>query len=111
MSGVISVQGVPVPSFMYGTAWKEARTEVLTRLALSVGFRAIDTSNQRKHYVETGVGEAAAASGLERAELFLQTKFTYARGQDRRLPYDPVADIATQVRQSFQSSCEHLGVD
>ena len=26
---------------------------------------------------------------VTRAELFLQTKFTYQRGQDHRLPYDP----------------------
>src|SRR6185436_13318272 len=40
-----------------------------------------------------------------------QTKFTYVRGQDNRLPYDPKADPATQVRQSFASSLEHLQVE
>lgn len=95
---------------MYGTAWKKERTEELVGLALNAGFRAIDTANQRKHYFEAGVGAALAASNLARSELFLQTKFTYQRGQDARLPYDPNADIATQVRQSFQSSLEHLGV-
>jgi diketogulonate reductase-like aldo/keto reductase len=57
------------------------------------------------------VGAALAASGVQRSELFLQTKFTYARGQDHRLPYDPAATIADQVRQSFESSLRHLGVD
>jgi diketogulonate reductase-like aldo/keto reductase len=38
------------PRFIYGTAWKEDRTESLVRLALENGFRAIDTANQRKHY-------------------------------------------------------------
>ena len=38
-------------------------------------------------------------------------KFTYAAGQDHRLPYDPRAPLATQVAQSFASSLEHLGVD
>ena len=111
MSGSITVQGVRVPSFMYGTAWKEERTEELTRAALQAGFRAIDTANQRKHYVEAAVGAAVAASGIARDELFLQTKYTYARGQDHRLPYDARAEIATQVQQSFTSSLEHLGVD
>ncbi len=111
MSGLISVQGVQVPSFMYGTAWKEERTEALTTVALRAGFRAIDTANQRKHYVEAGVGAAVAASGVARGELFLQTKFTYARGQDQRLPYDPAANVTTQVRQSFASSLVHLGVE
>ena len=100
-----------VPQFLYGTAWKEERTEELTRLALATGFRGIDTANQRKHYLEAAVGAAVAASGLHRSQLFLQTKFTYARGQDHRMPYDPAAKIADQVRRSFESSLEHLGVD
>jgi diketogulonate reductase-like aldo/keto reductase len=98
------------PYFLYGTAWKEDDTERLTRLALDVGFRGIDTANQRKHYFEAGVGAAIAASGVPREQLFLQTKFTYRDGQDQRLPYDPSAPIATQVRQSFEKSLEHLQV-
>ncbi|MBE7483908.1 MAG: aldo/keto reductase [Polyangiaceae bacterium] len=94
---------------MYGTAWKEDDTARLVRLALDAGFRAIDTANQRKHYFEAGVGEAVAAAGVPREKLFLQTKFTYARGQDHRLPYDPRASFATQVEQSFAISLEHLG--
>jgi diketogulonate reductase-like aldo/keto reductase len=101
-----------VPAFLYGTAWKEDRTEELVRLALATGFRGIDTANQRRHYVEAAVGAAVAAvlddGTITRAELFLQTKFTSVGGQDRRLPYDPEADPATQVAQSFQSSLEHL---
>jgi len=100
------------PRFIYGTAWKEDETERLTRLAIESGFRAIDTANQRRHYFEAGVGAAVAGAirdGIvRREELFLQTKFTYARGQDHRLPYDPKAAPATQVRQSFASSREHL---
>ncbi len=103
-----------VPSFVYGTAWKEDQTKRLTLQALDAGFRAIDTANQRKHYHEAGVGEALAqvfSSGLvTREELFLQTKFTSVDGQDHRLPYDAAADPATQVAQSFASSLMHLGV-
>jgi diketogulonate reductase-like aldo/keto reductase len=55
------VDATPVPEFLYGTAWKEERTAALTELALRMGFRGIDTANQRKHYFEAGVGE-----GLER---------------------------------------------
>lgn len=98
-----------IPRFLYGTAWKEERTEELVRLALAAGFRGIDTANQRKHYHEAGVG--AAIGGVNREELFLQTKFTYAEGQDQRLPYDPRASFTDQVRQSFQSSLAHLGTD
>lgn len=97
---------------MYGTAWKEARTEELVRLALGAGFRGIDTANQRRHYVESAVGDtvAAATTGGEvtRSDLFLQTKFTHVAGQDQRIPYDPNGDPAAQVRQSFDSSLEHL---
>ena len=106
---------MPVPDFLYGTAWKEARTASLTELALRTGFRAIDTANQRRHYFEAGVGEGLAAayrSGLvTREDLFLQSKFTYQRGQDHRLPYDPAASLATQVAQSLASSLDHLATD
>jgi diketogulonate reductase-like aldo/keto reductase len=80
-----------------------------------MGFRGIDTANQRRHYFEAGVGQALAAAYragvVTRGELFLQTKFTYRSGQDRRLPYDPAADLSTQVAQSLTSSLEHLGTD
>jgi diketogulonate reductase-like aldo/keto reductase len=103
------------PDFLYGTAWKEDRTPALTELALRTGFRGIDTANQRRHYFEAGVGQGLAAAYragvVTRADLFLQTKFTYAGGQDHRLPYDPAADLATQVAQSLASSLEHLGTD
>src|SRR5580698_7725643 len=106
---------LPAPEFFYGTAWKEDRTPLLTELALRMGFRAIDTANQRRHYFEAGVGQGLAAayrSGLvTRDDVFLQTKFTYQRGQDDRLPYDPSASLATQVAQSLASSLEHLGTD
>jgi diketogulonate reductase-like aldo/keto reductase len=104
-----------VPDFLYGTAWKEERTPALTELALRMGFRGIDTANQRRHYFEVGVGQGLAtayrAGVVTRADLFLQTKFTYQHGQDHRLPYDPAADLSTQVAQSMASSLEHLGTD
>ena len=101
----------PIPAFLYGTAWKEERTEALVGQALAAGFRGIDTANQRKHYFEAAVGQAIAGAGVARSKLFLQTKFTFQAGQDQRLPYDPKADIATQVSQSFASSLTHLGTD
>jgi diketogulonate reductase-like aldo/keto reductase len=111
----LTIDGVRVPRFLYGTAWKEQETERLTGLALRQGFRGIDTANQRRHYHEAAVGQALAAAirgGLvAREELFLQTKFTFARGQDHRLPYEPRAPIPAQVEQSFASSLEHLGAE
>ena len=103
------------PPFIYGTAWKEDRTAGLVEMSVRAGFRAIDTANQRKHYFEAGVGEGLAAAYragiVSRADLFLQTKFTYQRGQDHRLPYDPASRLAVQVGQSLKSSLEHLGTD
>src|ERR1700741_2912661 len=87
------VWSVAVPPIIYGTAWKEDRTQALTLEAIATGFRAFDTANQPKHYAEEEVGAAvrtAIASGtVTQNDLFLQTKFTYQRGQDHRLPYDP----------------------
>jgi diketogulonate reductase-like aldo/keto reductase len=105
---------VPVPSFMYGTAWKKAATTQLVQLAVASGFRAIDTANQLIHYQEALVGEALQAlekKGIKREALFLQTKFTPVGGQGGQSPYDASADLTTQVRQSFDSSLTHLGTD
>jgi len=105
----------PIPDFLYGTAWKEDCTSDLTELALRTGFRGIDTANQRRHYFEARVGQGLAAAYragvITRVDLFLQTKFTYQRGQDQRLPYDPTASLSAQVAQSLASSLEHLGTD
>src|SRR5262245_8652380 len=95
------VDGVSVPRFLYGTAWKEYGTQYLAELAVKQGFRGIDTANQRRHYNESAVGNAVRGvieSGLvSRDDLFLQTKFTFRAGQDHRSPYDPNAPIPDQV--------------
>lgn len=115
MSRALSIDGVRVPRFLYGTAWKEDETERLTELAIRQGFRGIDTANQRQHYHEAAVGEGiarAVAGGLAgRGDLFVQTKFTFPGGHDHRLPYERGAPIAAQVEQSFTSSLDHLATD
>lgn len=105
---------VPLPSFMYGTAWKKDATSSLVELAVTSGFKAIDTANQLIHYQEALVGDALLAlqkKGVPRDSLFLQTKFTPVNGQDHRTPYDVSADLTTQVGQSFDSSLSHLHTD
>lgn len=105
---------VPIPSFMYGTAWKKEATTQLVQQAVAAGFIAIDTANQLIHYQEALVGEALlelAKQGTPRDRLFLQTKFTSVTGQDHRTPYDAQADLTTQVKQSFDSSLAHLHTD
>src|SRR3990167_6229258 len=104
-----------IPSILYGTAWKEENTQRLTYQALNLGFRGIDTANQRKHYFEAAVGlgiqQFLQDSHLTREDLFLQTKFTSASGQDHRKPYDDLDSFANQVKQSFESSLQHLQTD
>ncbi len=104
-----------IPGFFYGTAWKEQDTERFTYQALNLGLRGIDTANQRKHYYEAGVGNALSRAYhdgfITRDDVYLQSKYTFARGQDDRLPFDPKASIAEQVASSFASSCEHLQTD
>lgn len=106
--------GVSIPSFMYGTAWKKEATSRLVQEAVEAGFRGIDTANQLIHYDEALVGEALQAlerKGIRRESLFLQTKFTPLDSQGHTPPYDPSADLTTQVRQSFDSSLQHLHTD
>lgn len=106
--------GVAIPSFMYGTAWKKEETSRLVQLAVDAGFKAIDTANQLIHYQEALVGDALKIlkdKGVGRDALFLQTKFTSTGGQDHRTPYDAKADLPTQVKQSMDSSLLHLHTD
>ena len=114
MRSHVAYNQVSIPSLMYGTAWKQETTTELVLLAVSAGFTAIDTANQIIHYDEALVGQALLElerTGTGREALFLQTKFTPPGGQDHRTPYDASAEIKTQVRQSFESSLEHLHTD
>ncbi|MDF9393646.1 MULTISPECIES: aldo/keto reductase family protein [Methylococcus] len=109
---LVSAYGVRIPGIIYGTAWKKDRTAALVEQAVSLGFRGIDTACQPKHYDEPGVGTGLAAcmnAGLERADLYLQSKFTPVDGQDpERMPYDPKATLAEQVARSFETSLKNL---
>jgi diketogulonate reductase-like aldo/keto reductase len=108
----VSAYGVRMPCILYGTAWKKERTAALVETAVRLGFRGIDTACQPKHYHEPGVGAGVAAclrDGVRREELYLQTKFTPADGQDPvSIPYDPETSLAEQVRQSCAVSLRNL---
>ncbi|MFB3115074.1 MAG: aldo/keto reductase, partial [Nitrospirales bacterium] len=58
MNTLTAYNGIHIPAFMYGTAWKKEATNDLVQLAVSSGFTAIDTANQLIHYSEALVGEA-----------------------------------------------------
>lgn len=107
-----SAYGVRIPWIIYGTAWKKDNTAALVEQAISLGFRGIDTACQPKHYNEAGVGEGVAAGqkfGIDRSELYLQSKFTPLTGQDpSQVPYDAKAGLSEQVAQSFQTSLKNL---
>jgi len=104
-----------IPPILYGTAWKEDDTQRLVLQALTLGFKGIDTANQRRHYFEEGVGlgiqQFLKSSQKTRSDLFIQTKFTSVHGQDHRKPYDEFDSLTNQVKQSFASSLEHLQTD
>ena len=97
----VQINDVTIPTFLYGTAWKEEKTQELTELAIESGFTGIDTANQRRHYYEEAGGKgitAAFEKGLTtREKLFLQTKFTSANGQDHRKPYSESDSLRSQV--------------
>lgn len=108
-----SIGGLRMPPIIYGTAWKKERTAALVEQAIGLGFRGIDTACQPKHYHEAGVGEgisnACQRYGIDRAELYLQSKFTPLNGQDpERVPYNPNAGLSEQVAQSFLTSLKNL---
>lgn len=107
-----SLPHATMPDLLYGTAWKKERTAELVELAVSLGFRGIDTACQPKHYDEAGVGAGVAAClgrGLTREALYLQTKFTSFSGQDpARVPYPREAPLATQIQRSCEVSLANL---
>src|SRR5208337_4105318 len=103
-----------IPDFLYGTAWKEERTPALVELALRAGFRGIDTANQRRHYFEQGVGQGLAAAYragvVTRADLFLQTKFTYRPARTIASPTipPPAFPIRSRSRWPVRSNISAL---
>jgi hypothetical protein len=63
-ASVIVFQRLELPKVVYGTAWKAEHTKRLVTQALQVGYRAIDTACQPKHYNEKGVGKGILIHGL-----------------------------------------------
>lgn len=90
--------GVPMPQLGFGV-WQvpddEAATAVAT--ALEAGYRSIDTAAIYQN--ERGTGQAVAASGIPREELFVTTKLWNSdQGYDATM-------------RAFDASLEKLGLD
>lgn len=87
---------VSIPQLGYGTFLVEPGvTAHVTGLALTAGYRHIDTATRYEN--ETEVGQAIAASGLAREDIFLTTKLW----NDRHL----------DAEAAFQESLDMLGTD
>lgn len=114
MKNMMNLPGVAMPCLLYGSAWKKDKTADLVTKAVKYGFRGIDTACQPKHYNEAGVGEAIqrlTSEGINRKDLYIQTKFTPLNGQDPlNIPYDRRASLSEQVAQSFEVSKKNLRV-
>lgn len=112
----LTLPGTPtthVPRLIYGTAWKKARTNPLVHLALSTGFRALDTAAQPRHYAEHHVASALRLADLQhiisRKDVYLQTKFSPPSAQDLDdAPYDVAAPLEEQVKTSVEGSLRNF---
>ncbi len=90
--------GVDIPQLGFGVFQvPPEQTRDVTLQAFEVGYRHIDTAQMYRN--ERGVGEALAASGLPRDEVFITSKLNNSH-HDR--------DAA---RRAFDSSVEALGID
>jgi len=74
-----------------------AETRAAVETAIEIGYRHIDTAQMYRN--EQGVGEAVAASGLDRSEFFLTSKLN----NGYHLPED--------ARKAFDRTLEALGSD
>src|SRR4051794_17921185 len=74
-----------------------AETRAAVETALRVGYRHIDTAQMYRN--ESGVGEAIAASGLDRGEVFITSKLSNA------------AHRPDDCREAFDGTLKALGSD
>lgn len=90
--------GPEIPALGLGTyPLTDSESERVVAQALEVGYRLVDTAENYRN--EVGVGRGLRASGVERAELFVTTKFN-AQWHKEEL-----------VARAFAGSAERLGVD
>jgi len=90
--------GTTIPQLGFGTYLVEpSETTATVAAALEIGYRHIDTAQMYENEAE--VGDAVAASGLPRAELYLTSKLSNA------------AHRPDDVRRTFDETLAKLKVD
>jgi 2,5-diketo-D-gluconate reductase A len=90
--------GVEIPALGLGTSPMSDRdTEKATAAAIEAGYRLIDTAENYRN--EEGVGRGIRATGINRAEVFITTKF------------NAQWHSVEGVRQAWTQSAKRLGVD
>jgi 2,5-diketo-D-gluconate reductase A len=72
-------------------------TQAAVETAIEIGYRHFDTAQMYRN--ESGVGEAIAASGLDRSEFFVTSKLNNA------------AHLPDDARRAFDGTLEALGTD
>lgn len=90
--------GVAMPALGLGTSpMDDAETEATVAAAIGVGYRLIDTAENYGN--ERGVGRGIRASGIDRDDVFVTTKFN-----ERWHGFE-------EAQQAFANSAERLGLD
>jgi 2,5-diketo-D-gluconate reductase A len=90
--------GVTMPALGLGTSpMGDEETEVTVTAALRAGYRLVDTAENYGN--ERGVGRGIRASGVDRDEVFVTTKFN-----ERWHGFE-------EAQQAFANSAERLGLD
>ena len=95
---VTLANGVPMPHLGLGT-WpmNDQEAAVTVAQAIRIGYRLIDTAENYRN--ETGVGQGIRASGVDRREVFVTSKFNVKwHGYN-------------EVQQAFADSAARLGLD
>jgi 2,5-diketo-D-gluconate reductase A len=92
------LHGADIPLIGLGTyPMNDAEAERVVADAIGAGYRLIDTAEAYGN--ERGVGRGVSASGVDRAEIFVTSKF------------DKKWHGREKVRETFERSTERLGVD
>jgi 2,5-diketo-D-gluconate reductase A len=95
---VALANGVAMPALGLGTSpMNDAQTETTVAAAIGLGYRLVDTAENYGN--ERGVGRGIRASGIDRDEMFVTTKFNERwHGVE-------------EAQQAFANSAERLGLD